>query len=53
MPSVCTSSLSIFADTRMDLVNQEKISLYFKRFSAGTSLKNLDHMGQVMSSGKF
>lgn len=53
VPSVCTSSLSLFADTRMDLVNQERISLYFQRFSAGTSLKNLDHMGQIMAAGRF
>eukprot|EP00347_Sterkiella_histriomuscorum_P000964 403373853 len=53
LPSICTQTLSVFADTRADLVNQDRISLYFKRFSAGTSLKNLVHMGQIMTSGKF
>lgn len=29
IPSLCTATLGIFADTRIDLVNQETISLYF------------------------
>ena len=53
LPEVCTSSLGIFADTRLDLVNADRISLYFQRFSAGTSLRNLDHMGQIMAADRF
>lgn len=52
-PAVCTTALGIFSDTRTDLVNQAQMDLYFKHFNAGSSLRNLDHMGQLMRTGKF
>jgi hypothetical protein len=44
-PSVCSSTISIMSTVREDLVNQDRLSIYFGHFSGGTSLKNLQHMG--------
>ena len=53
IPEICTITIGIFADTNSKLINQGQLDVFIQRLQQGTSLRNLDHMGQIMKSKRF
>jgi len=52
MPKICTGTMSIFNTIDYDLLNGDAMERYLAKRD-GTSLKNMEHMGQLLVSGKF
>mmetsp|Transcript_23929 Transcript_23929/g.23606 ORF Transcript_23929/g.23606 Transcript_23929/m.23606 type:complete len:173 (+) Transcript_23929:559-1077(+) len=49
-PEACSGSLGFLTEMRTDLLNLDQMSVYVGHMASGTSIKNLVHMGQLMTS---
>ena len=53
IPELCDFGAYLICDEDVDLDNSDRLDDYMGHFPSGTSLKCLDHYGQLISSGKF
>lgn len=51
-PEFCSFLISAIVDCDLDLVNFERMDIYFDNKS-GSSTKNMSHLAQMLVSGKF
>jgi len=53
IPQLCNLGLYLISDEDPGLNDQDRSSVYMGHFPSGTSLRSLDHYGQILSSTKF
>jgi lysosomal acid lipase/cholesteryl ester hydrolase len=53
IPELCNFGAYLICDEDASLDTQDRLDDYMGHFPSGTSLKCLDHYGQIMTAGKF
>lgn len=52
-PKVCEFAIYLSADENMTLSDEQRVQVYLGHYPSGTSLKSINHFGQLMETGRM